>query len=40
MSVMCQMNQCTKQRGMCGHEKTMAIVVMLMAVGAAYWFLA
>ena len=40
MSVMRQMNECTKQRGMCGHEKTMAVAVMLIAAGAAYWFFA
>ena len=41
MSVMCSMNQCTRQRGMCGHEKMMlAVMVMLIAGGAAYWLLA
>ncbi len=41
MSVMCSMNQCTRQRGMCGHETMMlAVMVMLIAGGAAYWLLA
>ena len=41
MSVMCSMNQCTRQHGMCGHEKMMlAVMVMLIAGGAAYWLLA
>ena len=33
MSVMCSMNQCTRQRGMCGHE-TMILAVMVMLIAA------
>jgi hypothetical protein len=38
---MCKMTECTKQQGMCGHEKMMlAVLVMLLAGGEAYWLLA
>ncbi len=41
MSMMCSMNQCSREHGMCGHEKMMLVImVMLMIGGAAYWFLA
>lgn len=41
MSKMCGMNQCTEQRGLCGHEKMMLIAMMIAIIGgAAYWFLA
>ncbi|MGE3151972.1 MAG: hypothetical protein AB7G48_11660 [Nitrospiraceae bacterium] len=40
MSLMCSMEGCTRQHGMCGHEKMMLVMmVMLMVGGAAYWLL-
>lgn len=40
MSVMCQMNECTKRAGMCRHEAIMAILMMMVVLGGAvYWFL-
>ena len=40
MSVMCSMQACKAQVGMCGHEKVMFGVALLLAVGAgAYFFL-
>ncbi len=37
MSLMCQMNEGTNQQGMCGHEKMMLVmVVMLFVGGVAY----
>lgn len=41
MSIMCPMNECTKRPGMCGHEKTMLIMIAMMIVGGvAYWVFA
>ena len=40
MSVMCSMQACAAQAGMCGHEKMMFGIAALLAVGAgAYFFL-
>ncbi len=40
MSMMCSMQGCTQKHGMCGHEKMMLVMmVMLMVGGAAYWLL-
>lgn len=40
MSMMCSMQGCTQQHGMCGHEKMMLVMmVMLVVGGAAYWLL-
>ena len=40
MSVMCSMQACKAQAGMCGHEKVMFGVALLLAIGAgAYFFL-
>jgi hypothetical protein len=40
MSLMCTLQVCKAQAGMCGHEKAMFGIAALLAVGAgAYWFL-
>ncbi len=39
MSVMCSMQACKEQVGMCGHEKVMFGVALLLAAGGAYFFL-
>ena len=39
MSVMCSMQACTVKPGMCGHEKIMLVVALLLAVGGAAYFL-
>lgn len=40
MSLMCTLQVCKAQPGMCGHEKAMFGVAVLLAAGAgAYWFL-
>lgn len=40
MSMMCSMQGCTQKHGMCGHEKMMLVMmVMLVVGGAAYWLL-
>ena len=40
MAIMCSMKICTAKAGMCGHEKVMfGIVVLLVAGVGAYWFL-
>ena len=39
MSVMCSMQACTVKPGMCGHEKMMLAVVLLLAVGGAAYLL-
>jgi hypothetical protein len=37
---MCQIGSCKAKQGMCGHEKMMLLVVMLIAAGAAgHWLL-
>jgi hypothetical protein len=34
------MTQCARQHGMCGHEKTMLIVMVITIIGgSAYWLL-
>lgn len=41
MSLMCSMQACQAQPGMCGHEKMMAAVGALLALGVGgYLFLA
>lgn len=41
MSLMCSMQACKAQVGMCGHEKAMLGLVVLLAAGAGiYFFLA
>ncbi len=42
MSVMRSMNPCTRQHGLCGHEKMMLVmmVVASIGIGAAYWLVA
>jgi hypothetical protein len=40
MSIMCSMQACKAQVGMCGHEKMMfGIAVLLVAGAGAYYFL-
>jgi hypothetical protein len=39
MSVMCSMKVCTEKAGMCGHEKIMLAVVLLLAISGAAYFL-
>ncbi len=40
MSLMCSMQVCKAQSGMCGHEKAMFGIAVLLAAGAgAYLFL-
>lgn len=40
MSMMCSMQGCTQKHGMCRHERLMLImVIVLMVGGAAYWVL-
>ncbi len=39
MSVMCSMQACKEQVGMCGHEKVMFGIAALLAVGAGAYFL-
>ena len=40
MSMMCSMQGCAQKHGMCGHEKMMLVMmVLLMVGGAAYWLL-
>jgi hypothetical protein len=39
MSLMCTMQVCKAQEGMCGHEKVMAAVAALLIAGGAYYFL-
>ncbi len=40
MSMMCSMQGCPQKHGMCGHEKMMLVMmVLLMVGGAAYWLL-
>jgi hypothetical protein len=40
MSLMCAMQVCKAQPGMCGHEKVMLAVAALLIAGGAYYFLA
>jgi len=40
MSLMCTMQVCKEQPGMCGHEKVMLAVAVLLIAGGAYYFLA
>lgn len=39
MSVMCSMQACKAQVGMCGHEKVMFSVALLAAIGLGAYFL-
>jgi len=40
MAMMCSMQGCAKKHGMCGHETMMFVVmIMLMIGGATYWLL-
>ena len=40
MSTMCGLEGCTRKQGMCGHEKMMLVMMaMVMIGGAAYWLL-
>lgn len=40
MAMMCGMGGCTRKPGMCGHEKMMLVMmVMLIIGGVAYWLL-
>lgn len=40
MAMMCSIKGCTEKPGMCGHEKMMMVVMlMLMVGGTAYWLL-
>jgi hypothetical protein len=40
MSIMCSMQACKAQAGMCGHEKMMFGIAVLLAAGTgAYFFL-
>lgn len=35
MSMMCSMKACTTKTGMCGHEKMMMGIIVMLAVGVA-----
>ena len=39
MSFMCSLAVCKAQEGMCGHEKVMLSVAMLVAIGLGAYFL-
>jgi hypothetical protein len=39
MSLMCTMQVCKAQQGMCGHEKVMTAVAVLLIAGGAWYFL-
>jgi hypothetical protein len=39
MSVMCSMAACKAQVGMCGHEKVMAVVGVLVLIGVGTYLL-
>jgi len=39
MSLMCALDVCKAQEGMCGHEKIMAAVAVLLVAGGAFYFL-
>ncbi len=39
MSVMCSLAMCKAQAGMCGHEKVMLGVAVILAVGAGAYLL-
>jgi len=39
MSLMCSLQVCKAQPGMCGHEKVMLGVAALLAAGAGVYFL-
>ncbi len=36
MAMMCSMKGCTEKPGMCGREKMLLVMIMLMVGGAAY----
>lgn len=38
MSVMCSLDACKAQEGLCGHEKVMFGVALLAAVGLSVYF--
>ena len=41
MSVMRSMNPCTRQHGLCGHEKMMLVMMVVASIGGtAYWLVA
>lgn len=38
MSLMCSMGQCRMKKGMCGHEKMMlGMMILIAVVGLTYW---
>jgi hypothetical protein len=39
MAIMCSMQACTVKPGMCGHEKMMLRVVVLLVAGVGAYFL-
>jgi hypothetical protein len=39
MAIMCSLAICKAQAGMCGHEKVMLSVAMLVAIGLGAYFL-
>ncbi len=39
MSIMCSLATCKAQEGMCGHEKMLLSVALLVAVGLGTYFL-
>jgi hypothetical protein len=39
MSLMCSLQVCKAQTGMCGHEKAMLGIAVLLAAGAGIYFL-
>jgi len=39
MAIMCSLAVCKSQEGMCGHEKAMLSVALLVAIGFGTYFL-
>jgi hypothetical protein len=39
MAIMCSMQACTAKAGMCGHEKLMVGIVVLLVAGVGAYFL-